>query len=103
MTKPISPDCLKAVAQISFSISNFASLLNKNYKDFDDANIQYFIQTTKQLFWSDIKEHSTSNGPVWFLICFIVRHFGLSFLLKLADLNSKFRWILPVDELKQVY
>ena len=98
-TKPIaiSPDYLNAVAQMSFSIHQLALLINSHYiyTDLeDDADIKYFVDTAEQL----LSEHSTFIG---FLTRFVVRHFGVSLLLKASELNN-FKWILRLHELKQV-
>ena len=101
-TQPISQNCLKATAQIGFCMQTFASLINICKDLEDNADVKYFVDKTKQLLKSGgINEHDTSNHPVWFLTCFIVRHFGVSNLLKTVDSNSDLG-ILPLDELKQV-
>ena len=96
----ISPDCLNAVAQMTFSMHKLALLINSHYMYTDledDVVIKYFVDTAKQL----LSENSTFTDPVWFLTRFIARHFGVSLLLKTLESNN-FKWILPMDELKHV-
>lgn len=94
-----SPECLLAVAQLMYSCQLLAkTVVDEDYKSLDSiADVDYFYNKADSVF-KELNVDTDKSGPLFFLIRFIVRRYGISVLIKLMELQSQqFSWILSLD------
>ena len=102
--KPHSPEYLQAAAQIMVSIHILVNTMevvqSSDLEITNQENTRYFIcEAEKYLPNHSYNEEQTSNGPIWYLVRYIIRTFGVSTLLKIS---KAYKWVLPYDDSPKV-
>jgi hypothetical protein len=98
INEPSSSDHMLGVAKLRLSIELLASKLVESIMAPTDVNedTQYlFTEAERRLTSaSTINDEQSGSGPMWYLLRYIVRKYGICTLLKLAD-DDNYRWIVP--------
>ena len=100
-----SPESLQAVAQIMISIHVLADILKEQSPRLGltiSENSCYFVREAEKWLQNDsLNDKKTSNGPIWYLVRYIIRTFGVSTLFKISKIDT-LEWVLPFDDFPQV-
>lgn len=100
-----SPEYLQAVAQIMISIHVLVDTLRDQSSGLElevNENTRYFIREAEKCLRNDsLNDERTSNGPIWYLVRYIIRKFGVSMLLKISKIDT-LEWVLPHNSFSQV-
>lgn len=99
---------MQAVAQIKLSVHVLAntlkSVINQSIEleICGDEDLRYFVHEAEKCLQNDsLNEEQTCDGPLWYLVRYIIRTFGVSTLLKISNEDS-FNWVLPYDIFPEV-
>ena len=67
-----------------------------------NQNTHFFIHEAENCLQNDsLNDKKTSNGPMWYLVRYIIRTFGVSTLFKVSEIDT-LEWVLPFDDFPQV-
>lgn len=103
-----APECLLAVAQIMHSCQLLAkTIADKKYRSSVElANLEHFYTQVEFEFQaSDLNDDASKSGPLYFLLRFLVRRYGVSALTNIIENQfQQLSWILPsdIEEILQV-
>ena len=106
--EPTSSKYLQAVAQIKLSVHVLARTLKSvisqpiELETCSDEDLRYFFHEAEKCLQNDsLNEEQTCDGPLWYLVRYIIRTFGVSTLLEISNKDS-FNWVLPYDIFPEV-
>ncbi|XP_019854153.1 PREDICTED: E3 ubiquitin-protein ligase RNF213-like [Amphimedon queenslandica] len=93
-----SPECLLAIAQLMYSCQLLAkTVADEDYRSLNStADVDYFYNKADPVFQKpELNDDADKSGPLFFLIRFVVRRYGISVLTKLMELQyQQFSWVL---------
>lgn len=93
-----SPECLLAIAQLIYSCQVLAkTAADEDYRSLNNTDdVDYFYNKVDPVFHNpELNNDTDKSGPLFFLIRFVVRRYGISVLTKLMELQSQqFSWLL---------
>ena len=100
---PTSPEHLQAVAQMMISIHVLVDTLRDQFSGLKvNENTRYFIRKAEEYLKNDsLNDKRNSNGPIWYLVRYIIRTFGVSTLFEVSKIDT-LEWVLPFDDFPQV-
>ena len=94
---------MQAVAHIKLSVHILANKLKSvvshpiEFEISGDEDVRYFFRESEKYLQNDsLNEEQTCDGPLWYLVRYIIRTFGVSTLLEISN-NDTFNWVLPYD------
>ena len=94
---------MQAAAQIKLSVHVLANTLKSvvsqptEFEINSDEDVHYFFHEAELCLQNDsLNEEQTCDGPLWYLVRYIIRTFGVSTLFKISN-DDTFNWILPYD------
>ena len=103
---PTSPEYLQAVAQIMISIHVLGDTLKDQSSGLElnvNENTRYFIREAEKCLRNDsLNDEKTSSGPIWYLVRYIIRTYGVSTLLNISKIDM-LDWVVPHDNFSQVW
>ena len=94
---------MRAVAQIKLSVHVLANTLKSfviqpvELEINGDEDVHYFFHEAEMYLQNDsLNEEQTCDGPLWYLVRYIIRTFGVSTLFKIFN-DDTFNGVLPYD------
>lgn len=96
MSQPCSPDYMFAIANIKMSAQNLAIKMKESSSmDEESHETNYFFNEAEKCFqFQDFNNSQSATGPLFYIIRYIARKFGISTLMNIIQ-NENFLWILP--------
>ena len=99
---------MQGVAQIKLSVHVLANTLKSvisqpiELEISGDEDVHYFFHEAEMCLQNDsLNDEQTCDGPLWYLVRYIIRTFGVSTLLEISNEDS-FNWVLPYDIFPEV-